>query len=137
MKRILLLSLTLLLVSFGFVSAQFDFENPQSYTIGGFEVEGCVATSKNSVIIHTGLRIGDRISIPGPQVGDAIKALWEQGVFEDVNISVDRIVDQNIFLKISVVERPKIDGGFKFSKGVTKSQADELREKLRFVRGMM
>lgn len=132
-----LIAAFLLLVSVAPIMAQMDldFENPKSYTIGGFEVTGCVATSKSSVIMATGLRIGDRITIPGPQVSEAMKKLWDQGAFADVSMSVDRIVDPNVFLKIVVEERPRING-FSF-KGVSKTQADELREKLRFVRGTM
>lgn len=132
---LILLSVTLLNAS-AQVDEGLNFEQPKTYSIAGFDVEGCVATSRNSVIINTGLGIGDKITIPGPQIGDAIKALWSQGLFEDVEISVDRIVDQNLFLKIKVVEQPRVTSGPNF-KGVTKSQAEELREKLRFIKNTM
>ena len=112
-----------------------DFEKPETYTLAGFEVEGCVATSKNSVIINTGLRLGDKITVPGPVIGDAVKSLWEQGVFADIEMSIERIVDNNLFLRIKVLEQPKVNKvNFR---GVSKTQSDELREKLRFVNNTM
>ncbi|MEM7036632.1 MAG: POTRA domain-containing protein, partial [Bacteroidota bacterium] len=112
-----------------------DYEAPKVYKIAGFSVEGCEYTSKNSVILHTGLSIGDEVSIPGPEISQAIKGLWDQKVFADIDIEVDNIIDDKVFLLIKVEERPRISS-FSF-KGVTKSQADDLREKLRFIRSSM
>jgi outer membrane protein insertion porin family len=60
-----------------------------------------------------------------------VKSLWNQKVFSDVEISVDNIIADKIFLKIEVVERPRI-AGFSFTGEVTKSQADDLKEKMNF-----
>ncbi|HHG85579.1 MAG TPA: outer membrane protein assembly factor BamA, partial [Bacteroidetes bacterium] len=131
------LTVLLSLLSVFFLNAQvtLDYEVPKTYTIGGMTVEGCEFTTQNSVILHTGLAIGDDITIPGSEVSKAIKSLWEQKVFADIDIVVDNIVDDKIFLLIRVEERPRISS-FSF-KGINKSQADDLREKLRFIRSSM
>jgi len=88
---------------------------------------------KNTIAAMSGLAIGSTVSIPGPQVSDAIKKLWKQGVFSHVEVDVENITGNNVFLIIKVQERPRIEK-FAFS-GVNKSQADDLREKILFIRG--
>lgn len=130
MKKTLL---TILLGCLAFIPlvGQVNYDDPKTYTIGGFDVEGCKAISKNSVIIHSGLGIGQDISVPGTEISKAIKSLWNQKVFSDVEISVDNIIDDKIFLKIIVSERPRISS-FSFKGDVTKSQANDLKEKMNF-----
>ena len=112
-----------------------DYDVPKAYTVSGFEVEGVKSVTKNSVILHTGLAIGDVITIPGPEITNAVHQLWDQKVFSDVEIVADNIIDDKLFLRIIVEERPRISS-FSFG-GVSKSQADDLREKLGFIRSAM
>ncbi|MEM0996653.1 MAG: outer membrane protein assembly factor BamA [Bacteroidota bacterium] len=141
MKKSIWSSILFLLatLSFANLGAQneinLDYETPKTYTIAGLTVEGCEYTTQNSVILHTGLAIGDNVSIPGTDIGKAIKSLWDQNVFADIDISVENIVGDKVFLLIKVEERPRISS-FTF-RGVTKGHADDLREKLRFVRSAM
>ncbi len=127
---------TFLTLLFGFLAcvpliAQVDYDAPKTYTIGGFDVQGCQSTSKNSVIIHSGLGIGQDITVPGTEISKAIKSLWNQRVFSDVEISADNIIGDKIFLKIVVTERPRI-ASFSFKGDVTKGQAGDLKEKMNF-----
>ncbi|MEM6261309.1 MAG: outer membrane protein assembly factor BamA [Bacteroidota bacterium] len=108
-------------------------DNSKIYVLGGIEVEGAKYSNESAVINFTGLTIGDAIRIPGQGISDAIKRLWRENIFSDVRIKVANITGNKIFLTISVTERPRIS---KFSFiGVTKSQADDLREKINFIRG--
>lgn len=117
----------------GLGEVSYDF--PKTFTISGFEVEGAESVTPNSVILHTGLAIGDDITIPSQDIPDAIHRLWDQNVFNDVEISADKVIDDKIFLLIKVQERPRL---FTYSfRGITKSQSEDLREKTRFVRGAM
>lgn len=135
MKKSFVTTLMLLVSCFGLMAQGVDYETPKVYKIAGFSVEGCQYTSKNSVILHTGLAVGDEISIPGPEIAKAVKSLWEQKVFADIDISIDNIIDDKVFLLITIEEQARISS-FSF-RGVTKSQADDLREKLRFIRASM
>lgn len=126
--------LLLLLLGLGSVaSAQIDYQAPKSYTLQGITVEGCEYYDKNSVILKSDLEIGDQINVPGPQITDAIKNLWKENIFSDISIDIDNIVGDKLFLLIQVQELPRISR-YTFD-GITKSQADDLREKIQFVRG--
>jgi outer membrane protein insertion porin family len=59
--------------------------------------------------------------------------LWDQGLFEDIRISVSKVVDDQIFLDFYLKERPRLSK-FQFT-GIKKSDADDIRQKIRLVKG--
>ena len=110
-----------------------DYNSPKDYTIGGITVSGVVYLDNNVLIMLSGLTVGDKIQIPGNKITESVKKLWEQGLFEDVKISVSKVVDNQVFLTIFLKERPKLSR-FSFS-GIKKSDADNIREKIHLVKG--
>ncbi len=110
-----------------------DYSRPKEYTIGGIVISGVKYLDNNVLIMLSGLSVGDKIKIPGDKMADAVKKLWDQGLFEDVQIYVDRIVDNDIFLNIALKERPRLSR-FSFN-GIKKSDADNIREKIKLVKG--
>jgi outer membrane protein insertion porin family len=114
-------------------SASIDYSVQKTYTIGGIDVSGADFTDKNVVKLLSGLVIGDEIKIPGDRITDAIKALWKQGLFEDIQIYQDKLIGDRIFLRIHVIEVPRLSK-FKFTGKVRKNEEDELRGKIRLVR---
>ena len=113
---------------------QIDYANPKEYNIAATEIEGITTLDKNVLRLVSGLVPGQRVKVPGEKFSDAIKALWKQGFFDDVQINVDKIIGNDIFLKIVLIEKPRL-AGFKF-KGVSKkSEADEIRKKVHLITG--
>jgi len=111
---------------------QFDYANPREYIIGGITVTGVQYLDQNVIIMLSGLQVADRIEIPSERIRKAIDKLWSQGLFEDISITSTKISDDLIFLNIDLKERPRLA---KFSfKGIRKSEADDLREKIKLVR---
>lgn len=113
--------------------SKINYADPEEYVIGGIQISGVKYLDHNVIIHLTGLQVGDTIMIPGETITDAIEKLWDQGLFSDVKIVADRIIDDKIFLDIVLDERPRLA---KFSfKGVKKGEADDLRENLDLVKG--
>lgn len=110
-----------------------DWAKPKEYTLAPIEVECSQYTDKNIVRLLTGLTAGDKVQIPGDKISEAIKNLWKQSLFEDVKIYLTKIVGNDAFLKIVVVEKPKLSR-FSFTGSVKKNDADDIRAKIRFVR---
>ena len=110
-----------------------DYSNPKEYFIGGITVSGVRYLDGNVLIMLSGLTVGDKVKIPGDKISGSIRKLWEQGLFEDVQISASKIVDNQIFLDIHLKERPRLSK-FQFT-GIKKSDADDIREKIRLVKG--
>lgn len=120
---------------FTFLFSHLDAQNlpPGNYQISGIVVEGAEYTDKNTIILLSGLSVGSNIEIPGTAFSDAIQKLWDQKLFSDISIDLDNVAANKLFIKIKVTERPRISR-FQFI-GISKSQADDLREKIKLVRG--
>ena len=107
---------------------------PTEYTIGGITVTGQQYIDEDLLLIVSGLSVGDKLMMPyDDKVSKALKNLWKQELFSDVEIAVSNIVADKIFLEIRVEERPRLSR-YSF-RGVKKSEAQELRDKVTLVRG--
>ncbi|MBT9394067.1 outer membrane protein assembly factor BamA [Hymenobacter sp. NST-14] len=108
-------------------------EEPQRYTLGGITISGARYLDANTLIGLTGLKVGDPITVPGEEIGKAIRKLWDQGILGDVSVSIARTEGTRIFLDFNLKERPRLSK-FEFE-GISKGQADELRNKIKLIRG--
>lgn len=102
----LIISFTLLFV---FTSETNSQVRPKNYKILGISVEGNATTDANTIIANSGLRIGDEFQIPGDETINAIKRLWKLTIFSDIQIIVDKELDDGVFLVIKVGEYPRLD----------------------------
>jgi outer membrane protein insertion porin family len=110
-----------------------NYSSPSEYVIGGITVSGVRFLDPDILVSLSGLKVGDRITIPGDQIANAIHNLWNQGLFTNVEIRITQTIGSRIFLDIALQERPRLS---KFAiKGVKKSEADDIREKLQLVKG--
>ena len=113
--------------------SEIDYARPQKYEIGGIVVEGAKYVDASMLSLIAGLRVGETISIPGDEISSGIKKIWEQGLFEDVAINATDFVGNKVFLQIAIKEKPRVS---KFSfKGIKKSEADDIRNKINLSRG--
>lgn len=110
-----------------------DYSRPKDYEIGGITVVGAKYTDPTMLSLITGLRVGEAVKIPGDEIAQAIRKIWEQGMFEDVAINATDFVANKVFLQIVIKEKPRVS---RFSlKGIKKSEADEIRNKINLSRG--
>ncbi len=110
-----------------------NYANPREYTLASIDVRGLNLLDKNALISLTGLRVGDKIKIPGDAITMAIRKLWAHGLVGDVTIVVEKIEGDQAFLVIELSELPRLTG-FTFE-GVSSSKETELREDLSLYRG--
>lgn len=110
-----------------------NYANPKEYTIGGIDVAGLNILDKNALISLTGLRVGDKIKVPGDKISDAVRKLWKHGLVGDVAIAIDRIEGENVFLIIQLAERPRLSE-FYFT-GIGKGRESTLKEEIKLIRG--
>lgn len=143
MKRILILLPLILLLSLPMVgkaqvvigSQEYDIDylTPKVYEIGGITFSGAENYDTRMILLVAGLQVGDEVRVPGDKFSIAVDRLWKQGLFEDVQIYVTRILDNKIFLEIALRSRPKMSK-FNFV-GVKKSDSDKLREEIKITAG--
>lgn len=110
-----------------------DYERPKEYEIGGITVSGAKNFDTQAIILFSGLKVGTRVDIPGEVITQAVKNLWKQRLFSNIKINLAEVQGDVAFLNIEVTERKRLSR-FRFE-GVNKSQADDLREKIKLVRG--
>lgn len=115
------------------VDNNLNYSNPSEFIIAGIEVEGLQILDKNAMISLTGLRVGDKIKIPGDAISGAIRRLWKHGLIGDVTISVERIDGNQVWLLLTLAERPRLTH-FYFT-GINKTQESSLKEELKLIRG--
>ena len=112
-----------------------SFLNPQKHTIAGVKVEGVPYYDESAIVLISGLTPGKEITIPGDDISNGIKKLWEQELFSDVQILMDGNPKPNgdEFLII------KLEGRSKLSKytftGATRGEIEKLREILNLFAG--
>jgi len=114
-------------------TAQPSATNPNEYYIAGIEITGLNILDKNAMSSLTGLKIGDKIKIPGDNIATAIRKLWKHGLVGDVTIRADRIEGQNVYLVIELAERPRLTD-FYFT-GIPKGKQNSLREDIKLIKG--
>ena len=110
-----------------------NYASPKEYIIGSIVFDPLPNMDVNLLSATTGLQTGQKVRIPGDDISKAITNLWKQGFFEDVQIKATRAQDNFVNLIFVVTPKPVLSKT-SFS-GVTKSEVDDIREKIHFVRG--
>ena len=125
----------------GGMSAQNRIVNPDiSYAgtprlceIGGISVTGVEGYEDYVLIGLSGLTEGQSIEVPGTEITEAVKRYWRHGLFSEVSITADSIVDSKIYLCIHLALRPRVSE-INYS-GIKKSEREDLEAKLGIMKG--
>lgn len=110
-----------------------DYYSPKEYEVGEITVEGADHLDHNSVILLSGISVGEKIYLPSDKISMAIDRLWRQGVFEDVQILVSKVEGRTISLVYKLMTKPRLTA-FKIE-GVKRAEADKLKEKMHIASG--
>ena len=113
---------------FSLNSSNVSYETPKDYEIGGIVVDGVYSYDSERILALSGLRRGKTITIPGDDITQAVRKLWDQNLFSDVQIYKEKVTGNTIFLKVVLKERKRLSK-YKIL-GTTKSQAKSIRENL-------
>ncbi len=103
------------------------------YVLGGINVTGDVSYNPQTVITFAGLQEGQTVWVPGEEISNAIKKLWKLGLFDDVNIYINKIKGDSIFLNLQINELPKLSEA-KIN-GLKKAKTEELLKDLKLKKG--
>ena len=87
-----------------------DYNHPRAYYIGGLSVTGNTYFSDQQIISQTGLHEGMAIEVPGDEISSAVRRLWLQRYFDDVEISIDSLnaTRDSAWFSIRIKERPRV-----------------------------
>lgn len=106
---------------------------PRSVTIGGIAVSGADGYEDYMLTGISGLSVGQQIDLPGDEITDAIKHYWKYGLFSEVSIAVDSLVQDKAYLHIHLQMRPRVST-INYV-GLKKSERTDMEEKLGLLKG--
>lgn len=106
---------------------------PKKLEIADITISG-IDNMEHSVLINlSGLSIGQRVSIPGEEITQAVKRFWNNGLFSNVSITAEKIVGEKIYLNIYLELRPKVSDVI--FHGIKKGESDDLNDKIGIIKG--
>ena len=101
-----------------------SFKKGEEYILGAISVSGLKKFTEETVRIFTGLTYGQTIKLPGDKLTSAIKKLYESKQFSDVDVYLEKIDGNTVYLELDVQELPQLNE-VKIN-GIKKSKAKEL-----------
>ena len=105
-----------------------DYGAPEEYEIGAVEVTGAVFSDATAIKSIAGLKVGETVRIPGPEITRAVKALMRLRLFTDVQVKLTRTLDDIAFLEIAIEEQPRLSR-YRY-RGLKKKYHDDLNDRL-------
>ncbi|WP_097127276.1 outer membrane protein assembly factor BamA [Spirosoma fluviale] len=106
-----------------------NYANPKEYEIAGLSVTGTRYLDPNSLVSLGGLKVGDKIRIPGEAIGSSVRKLMESGLLDNVELFSTNVADNKVTLMFKVLERPRL---YRVSfMGIKKGEQDNLKDKVK------
>ena len=85
-----------------------NYTHPQEYTISEITTSGKNNYEDYVLIGYSGLKKGEKITIPSDDISNIVKRFWKQGLFKDVKVEIAAIKGREVWLNIHLDQRPKI-----------------------------
>ena len=112
-----------------------SFEKGKEYLLGGISVTGLKKFSEETVRVFTGLKNGQAIKLPGDKLTSAIKKLYESKQFSNVDVYLEKLDKNTVYLNFHVQELPQLNT-VKIT-GIKKGKAKELLKEAELKQGAM
>ena len=97
-------------MNFSLIQAQdfSDFVKGKTYVIDTITVKGLKTFSNQTVVSYSGLRKGQKVSIPGDKISEVISKLWGLQLFSDINFYITKVDGDGVSLEIEIEELPTL-----------------------------
>ena len=106
---------------------------PHTYEIADIKVTGAPNYDDFLILGYTGLKVGDRVEIPGNDITNAVKRLMRQQLFAQAQVKVLKIAGDKAWLEINLRTQPRISQ-VNYN-GVKKGERTDLQERLQLMKG--
>lgn len=108
-------------------------DGPQTYRIVSITTTGNKLYDSRTIASYSGLSVGDEIAVPSDESREALKKLWNLGLFSDISLYIDRTVGNEAYLVIDVKELPRVESVV--IKGNKEISTDDLKARIDIVAG--
>jgi len=106
---------------------------PNTYEIAGIRVTGAPNYDDFIILGYSGLKVGDRVEIPGTELTNAVKRLMRQGLFSQAQIKVEKTYGDQAWLEVALRTQPRISEVNYI--GMKKGERDDIKERLQLMKG--
>ena len=115
------------------LSSPVEIQPDTDYEIGSIQIKGADQLDPTMVSLLSGLNVGDKVQFPSDKVAKAVRNLWEQELFDDVQLYITKKIERVVYLEFRLKTLPKLSK-FYFT-GIKKAKQDAIRELLDLKRG--
>lgn len=88
---------------------QSDFARGKTYILEDVQVTGNTNFNPSTIISFSRLKIGEEIEIPGEQIANAIKKLWDSNLFSSIDVYLAKTEGNKAFLEINLFDLPELN----------------------------
>jgi len=121
------LLIAFIFIAYNLVTAQqSDFNQGKRYILEEIKVTGNTNFNPTTVISFSRLKIGDEIIIPGEQISNAIKKLWDSNLFSSIDVYLEKTDGDKAYLEINLTDLPELSEIT--IEGVKKGKIDQLKK---------
>jgi outer membrane protein insertion porin family len=110
-----------------------DYSRSREYVIADIQVTGVKYLQPGHLVTISGLSKGMKITVPGPEISQAVNKYWKHGLFSDVKIIITKIEEGQVYLEIRLTEQPRLN--HLIITGINKTEQDDIEEKINIHRG--
>ena len=83
--------------------------NQKKYIIADITVQGETVYSAETIITYSGLTKGEEVTIPGGvKISSAIKKLWDSNLFDNIDVFITKVENNDIYLQIRLDDLPEL-----------------------------
>ncbi|WOD45325.1 BamA/OMP85 family outer membrane protein [Hwangdonia lutea] len=95
--------------SFSIQAQETPYSEGKKYTLGSVTVSGNTSFSEQTIVTYSGLSKGKEMTIPGEDISNAIKKLWNSKLFNDIEIYITKIDGDVAHLEIRLSDLPQLN----------------------------
>jgi outer membrane protein insertion porin family len=106
---------------------------PRTYEIADIKVTGAPNYDDFLILGYTGLKVGDRVEIPGNDITSAVKRLMRQQLFSQARVKVVKTYGDKAWLELELRAQPRISE-VNYN-GMKKGEREDLQERLQLMKG--
>lgn len=121
-----LLTVFIFITSMLVTAQQSDFNKGKKYILEDITITGNTNFNPTTIISFSRLKIGEEIIIPGEQISNAIKKLWDSNLFSSIDVYLAKTEGDKAYLEITLYDLPELNE-LKIQ-GVKKGKIEELKK---------
>lgn len=108
---------------------------PKTYEIAGIEITGAPNYEDENILSFAGIKVGDRLTLPGDEITNVVKRLMRQALFSQVQVELVKTYGDQAWIRLNLRTQPRISQVNYL--GMKKGEREDLIKSLNLMKGNM